>query len=494
MRKILCSTVILLVSIITSFAQTTYYYSKGKKISLTENTQQVVVLAPKNGNTSVQGGQFVKKIADNLSEIAVYKFSSSYEATRAKSLMGSESYANSMQPCYFDENGVELIPNGYIYVKLKSSSDAAKLQGVASKYNLEIVGQNSHMNLWYTMRQKTNSHGKAVDVANAIYETGDFTAAVPSFTFDGLEISYDTDVMKQWGLYNAEYSKLDMSIGDAWNIATGRGVTIAIVDQGIDLMHQDLAKNIYYMSYDTETGTSPSRVYGDHGTHCAGIAAAVRNNGLQVAGVAPDAKLMSVSNSLSGNSRIEEKLADGINWAWKNGADIISCSWYCSRNDMLEDAIDNAIFIGRKGKGCVFIKSAGNTGAAISYPGDYRKEVIAVANMQKDGSLRRSSARGQNMFVTAPGTDILSTIPHNETSYKTGTSMAAPHVAGLAALILERNWNLSAAKVREIIAKSAKKVGNVPYNTTKEFGTWNERYGYGLVDAYQALLNTPYNF
>lgn len=72
-----------------------------------------------------------------------------------------------------------------------------------------------------------------------------------------------------------------------------------------------------------------------------------------------------------------------------------------------------------------------------------------------------------------------------------GTSMACPHVAGLAALILARNPNLSASEVRSIIGKNTKKIGNLPYSITKSYGTWNEYYGYGLIDAYQAIVHTP---
>ena len=150
-----------------------------------------------------------------------------------------------------------------------------------------------------------------------------------------------------------------------------------------------------------------------------------------------------------------------------------------------------ALSQGREGRGCIFVKSAGNTGGSISFPGDYRPEVIAVANMTQNGTLSKSSAHGPNMFVAAPGTNILSTVPENGVDYKSGTSMAAPHVAGLAALILERNPQLSAYKVREIIAKNTKKIGTYPYATSKVFGSWNEHYGYGLIDAYKAVINTP---
>ena len=207
---------------------------------------------------------------------------------------------------------------------------------------------------------------------------------------------------------------------------------------------------------------------------------------------------MSVSNSLSLTSNLESNLANGINWAWENGADVISCSWWCEKNELLEEAIDNAVTKGREGKGCVFVKSAGNYTRLhptydISYPGDYSPDVIAVSNMTENGSLSTTSCYGPNLLVAAPGTNILSTLPDNKIGKLSGTSMACPHVAGLAALILERNPSLTAKKVREIIAKNTKKVGSIPYSTNKIYGTWNIKYGYGLIDAYKAVINTPRN-
>lgn len=182
---------------------------------------------------------------------------------------------------------------------------------------------------------------------------------------------------------------------------------------------------------------------------------------------------------------------DGINWAWKNGADIISCSWRCPQSEYLEAAFDMAINQGREKRGCIVVKSAGNTGNEISYPGNYREEIIAVGNIQKSGIIANSSSHGPNMLVCAPGTNILSTMVGNTTAYMSGTSMACPHIAGVAALILERNPKLSAAKVREIIAKNTKKIGNRDYSISKRYGTWNEYYGYGLIDAAKAVKNTP---
>lgn len=474
------------------WAQDAYYYYHGFKVTLKEDATRVVCITPKSGGAllSPSGGlTLVSTIQDSRSLIRVYRLAPS--TTIKHVIAASPSASANIQPCYKSEDGNELAPNGYINVKLKAAADYSTLKTVAQQKGCEIIGQDAFMPLWYSLRVKETSGRSPVSIANAIYETGKFASAFPSFSFDATEISYDPDVYEQWGLYNSSHEGLDISLSQAWSYATGRGIKVAIVDQGIDLNHQDLRENIYSLSYDTETNTSPSKLYGYHGTHCAGIVAAVRNNGIQVAGVAPDAKLMSVSNRLSSSANTELKLADGINWAWKNGADVISCSWWCSQNDMLEEAIDNAVSKGREGKGCVFVKSAGNTGGPISYPGDYSQDVLAVANMKIDGSLDRLSGYGPNLLVTAPGSDILSTMPDNQVAKKSGTSMACPHVAGLAALILERNPSLTAKKVREIIAKNTKKVGTVPYSTNKAYGTWNEHYGYGLIDAYKAVINTP---
>ena len=111
--------------------------------------------------------------------------------------------------------------------------------------------------------------------------------------------------------------------------------------------------------------------------------------------------------------------------------------------------------------------------------------------MTQNGRLSASSAHGANLFVTAPGTGILSTVPNNGIAYMSGTSMACPHVAGVAALILARNPKLTSIQVKKIIAENTKEIGVFPYSSVNIYGAWNEHYGYGLIDAYKAVLNTP---
>lgn len=487
MRKVLMIAVMVLMLSIGMTAQNKYYYYNGSKIPLVEQNGKTVLIS--QGNTIARGyeNNVIQTIDDKQFNIQVVERSSiSTNMTKGKSFINCH-----IESCYKNMSGLELIPTGYINIELKQSTDYDLLQELASVYNLVIVGQNDFMPLWYSLRLENNNDGSVIDIANAIYESGMVSSCSPDFSFDGIEISYDPDVLKQWGLYNSRNEGIDISASLAWTYSTGYGIKIAIVDQGVEVSHQDLAQNIY-MSYDCTKKTSPTATYGDHGTHCAGIAAAVRNNGIQVSGVAPDAKIMAAGVNFSSSNAISG-LADGINWAWQNGADVISCSWTCGENDMIKRAIDNAVTKGREGKGCVFVKSAGNSNGDITFPGAYRKEVIAVASLKIYGNRRSDSCFGDNLLVCAPGDSILSTVNNNRVGYKGGTSMACPHVAGVAALILSRNPALSALKVREIIAKSTKQVGDKPYVTTKEFGKWNKWYGYGLIDAYEAVINTPRN-
>jgi len=133
-----------------------------------------------------------------------------------------------------------------------------------------------------------------------------------------------------------------------------------------------LADNIYHLSYDAETETSPQILWRSHGTPCAGIVGAVQNNDIGISGVAPNCKLMSISIDLeaivpvgtppTAPLLLQQKYARGINWAWQNKADVISCSWgsYLFQGTFIADAIDSAITYGRGGKGCVLVFASGN--------------------------------------------------------------------------------------------------------------------------------------
>ena len=265
------------------------------------------------------------------------------------------------------------------------------------------------------------------------------------------------------------------------------------MDSGIDLNQIDLSSNISSLSYDTETGTSPSVVYRNHGTHCAGIAAAIKDNEIQIAGVAPEATIVSISNSLDTTANSIINSADGISWAYQHDADIISNSWYSpTYHSALDEAIYDAFRYGRQGKGCVIVFASGNFNEnSVTYPANCNDTILAVGAIDYTGGRAWFSNYGSKLDLVAPGVDIMSTLPNDSTGYKSGTSMACPHVAGVAALILERNSELTVSQVNSIINSNAKKIPGIGFNYTKPDGSWNNQYGYGLVDAYSSVINTP---
>lgn len=407
--------------------------------------------------------------------------------------LNSNSKIIKVNPNFTNERGQKLGLSNYLYVKLKSEKDYSLLKAKASELHIDIIEQNKFMPLWYTLKITKSTPGSTLETANTLFETGSFASSQPDFLSDDLQCTNDPMFGSLWGLNNSANTNLDINACQAWNLAQGAGVNVAVLDQGIFKTHTDLNTNIHPSSYNTETNTSPSQLFGDHGTHCAGTIAAIKDNSIQVVGVAPKAKLMDVSNSLAGTANSRIKRADGINWAWQNGADIISNSWGSAvQYQVINDAIANALQNGRSGKGTIIVFATGNDYGAVAYPANINANILAVGAMTSAGNRSAFSNYGSQLDVVAPGSGILSTVPNNGTGTKDGTSMATPHVAGVAALILSVNSCLTAKQVRDIIEQTAQKVRTDIYSYTttpgKPNGTWNNEMGYGLVDAYAAIV------
>ena len=282
-----------------------------------------------------------------------------------------------------------------------------------------------------------------------------------------------------WGLYNRSYKGFDINVRSVWDqYTTGNpDVIVAVVDNGIDLNHQDLAANCLPNKHHNFVDGSSNIVPGDHGTHVAGTIAAVSNNGRGVAGIAggdkangkQGVKLMScqIFKTNSDGSSTGVGGAAAIKYGADHGAVISQNSWGYSFDtngdgDITGDELTRAMsarisasdkaavdyFIRYAGcdnngnqlpnspmKGGVVIFAAGNDAIANGAPAEY-SEVIAVGAVARDGSKSTFSNYGDWVDICAPGTDILSTIPGNEYAIMSGTSMACPHVSGVAALIV----------------------------------------------------------
>lgn len=263
----------------------------------------------------------------------------------------------------------------------------------------------------------------------------------------------------------------------AWDESRGAGVKIAILDTGVDLGHPDLSGKLDTANdHDFVNNDSVASDDNGHGTHCAGIAAAVTNNGVGVAGMAPDATILPVKvldQNGNGSSAI---LAEGIRWATDKGAGVISASLGGSEPlQALKDAVDYA-----RSKGVVVVAAVGNHNSSVYYPAAY-PGVIAVGATDTNDARAAYSNKGPELDLMAPGgggaSGIVSTV-RGGYGEKYGTSMAAPHVAGVVALMRSA---VPAATPDEILAALAR--------TSLDIGTpgRDNLTGAGLVHAAYAI-------
>lgn len=289
---------------------------------------------------------------------------------------------------------------------------------------------------------------------------------------------------KQWNLHNDSIyngtTYPDIDAPEAWDITRGASdITIAIVDTGIQIDHPDLLSKIT-LGYDiADNDTDPSDFVG-HGTHVAGIAAAATDNGVGIAGACPDCKIMPIKVS-SGTSSIlfHSNIVSGIVYAVDNGADIINISSGGGGSTAYQDAILYAYNAGK-----VIVASTGNDSSEdIYYPAGY-KEVIAVGASGNKDERSFYSNYGSHLDVVAPGTVIYSTCIAGTWCDKFGTSMAAPHVAGVAGLLLSNNPSLSPDQVKWHIELGAQDQGGDP---AEDVPGWDKYYGWGRINAYNAL-------
>ncbi|MEN3011091.1 MAG: S8 family peptidase [Candidatus Bipolaricaulaceae bacterium] len=237
----------------------------------------------------------------------------------------------------------------------------------------------------------------------------------------------------------------------AWDLTTGSSaIRIAILDTGIDQDHEDLRAKIVANRNFTTSPTVDDRQ--GHGTHVAGIAAAVTNNARGVAGVGFNTVLMNVKVLDDNGSGQYSWIANGIIWAADNGAHVINMSLGGpATSSTLEAAVRYAY-----SKGVVLVAAAGNENTSSpSYPA-YYPECIAVAATDQNDVKASFSNYGAWVDIAAPGVSIYSTLPNhtNRTGvrnygYLSGTSMAAPHVAGVAALIKARYPTLTNAQIAQ---------------------------------------------
>lgn len=255
-----------------------------------------------------------------------------------------------------------------------------------------------------------------------------------------------------------------------WSRYQGGAIRVAVLDTGISGTHPDLK---VVRVYNTIAG-KPSYDQNGHGTHVAGTVAALRNR-FGVVGVAPRVRIYSVKAFDQSGNAFTSDIVQGLEWCIRNGMHVINMSFgMTDESDTVAEQLRRAYV-----KGIVLVASAGNGGAGsgqIDFPGRM-EEVIAVAASTREDEVAGFSSRGSGISVTAPGEDICSTIPGKTYTRMDGTSMAAPHVTGTAALLLAKNRRLTPARIRQLLQSTAKPLAGFTSNDQ----------GAGLVQAKAAF-------
>jgi len=263
----------------------------------------------------------------------------------------------------------------------------------------------------------------------------------------------------QWGLPK-------IKAPEAWDIAKGAAnVRIAINDTGIDSNHEDLAAKTVFRANYTDSPTDDD-IFG-HGTHCAGIAAGITNNSKGVAGVGWNCSLMSIKVMGDEGWGYYDWIAKGIIYATYNGAKVISMSLGGSLPSL---TIKNAVDYAWK-KGVIVVAAAGNANTNSAFYPAYYSNCIAVGASDLSDNRAGFSNYGNWVDVAAPGVDIYATLPNHPNTlndwygtglnygFLSGTSMATPHVAGLAGLLWSTGWGASKASVRNRIESTCDPIG-----------------------------------
>jgi thermitase len=353
---------------------------------------------------------------------------------------------------------------GEILVKFKLAVGALGAQNTLAAQGLQVTGAIQSIDVL----KVTVEPGQELETIARLQREPGVLYAEPNY------IAFAFDTIPNDPLYGNQWGLPKINGPAAWDITAGSSdVIIAVVDTGIDLDHPDLSCPGKLMTGKNfvSPGSPPDDDHG-HGTHVAGIASACTNNAIGVAGVAWGARLLPVKVLKSDGFGTYDALASGITYAVDNGADIINLSVGGAGNSStLSDAVQYA-----NNRGRLVVAATGNSNGPVYYPAAY-PEAMAVAATDSFDQRLGFSNYGPETDIAAPGGGIYSTLIGGYGSLS-GTSMATPHVAGLAALIWSLKPDLPHDQVRNIIQATAVDLGTPGKD---------DFFGYGRINAWRAL-------
>lgn len=385
------------------------------------------------------------------------------------------------------ESRAEFEP-GRVLVRFRPATPAVQIQAALDEHGATYVRHllDGQTQLWRVPL------GEELVAVEGLNHTAFVLYAEPNYIYRALGTPDDPEFWRQW-------AHTRMHSTAAWDISTGSpGVTIAIIDSGIDETHPDLAAKID-SGYDFVDDDADPHDLNGHGTHVAGIAAAATNNGTGIAGMDWLARLMPLRALDETGSGYNSDITDAITWAYQQGAAVLNLSLGGpSYSSSMQDAVNAA-----HTAGSLVVAAMGNVGSSVPmYPAAY-DNVLAVAATDPNDVRPGYSNYGSHCDVAAPGGDmsalhdpdgIYSTMPtypcyltqqygyYENYDYLQGTSQACPYVAGLAALVRSLQPSLSPDQVQAILEDTATDLGAPG---------WDQYYGHGRIDALAALSAVP---
>ena len=420
---------------------------------------------------------------------------------------------------YVTKNGdAPFVPTGDIYITFEIGVDEEEQAIVLNEFNLKLASRRNINKIRASVTENSMNPVKVayflekvslVEKAHADMDSVLETYSLPEPNEHLFKYQWhlkNTGVIPGTNPLHRINRNAELKVLDAWNRLGNKGssdITIAVIDMGFDLDHPDLQGNIVHAFdvWGVKPFSEPKR-FRTHGTPCAGVAIA-RETGFGTIGVAPNSKFMPVSGTGFSIRDTEVMFGHCVN----KGADIISCSWGPIKpehelDDEKEDIIRDAATKGRNGKGCVILYAAGNENAEVLNHYSRHPDVICVGASTTQDVHAFYSNRGFEIDVVAPSNGDWPLITpraswdtgdwhdgneiDNQYKHFGGTSAATPLVAGVCALILTANPNLTAKEVKDVLIKTADKIGH----PSEYVNGHSRRYGYGRVNADKAVAES----